>query len=133
MGTEDALDFIGQGKLVHVRDDFDEEKYRQHGYSWRLCGALLPDFWSDKYQWLPSNVSFREDGSAKLTSYINNLHPVDHEDIYGAIERVIDTAIPAWDQCLRRCEGYKTVTVAGRTASRFEQIKEATYVLAQVH
>jgi len=54
--------------------------------------------WSEKYQWLPANVSFQENGTVKFTSYINNLHPTKHVEIYRLIERLIDIAIPAWDQ-----------------------------------
>lgn len=57
-----------------------------------------PSCWSDSYQWLPSNVSFRDDGSVKLTSYINNLSPARYTEIYATIEKLIETALPAWDQ-----------------------------------
>ncbi|KAK0647061.1 hypothetical protein B0T16DRAFT_330051 [Cercophora newfieldiana] len=58
------------------------------------------DFWSETYQWLPANVSFRRDGTAKFTSYINNLHPDKHPEIYDRIEQLLDACIPAWDHVL---------------------------------
>ena len=33
----------------------------------------------------------------RITSYINNLHPLKYKDLYRLIERVIDTAIPLWN------------------------------------
>lgn len=60
------------------------------------------EFWSDDYQWLPSNVALGEDGSVKFTSYINNLHPTEYPEIYEAIEQLIEKALPLWDQCLLR-------------------------------
>jgi hypothetical protein len=36
----------------------------------------------------------------RITSYINNLHPKDHADLYRVIEQVIDAAIPLWELTL---------------------------------
>lgn len=58
------------------------------------------DSWSEKYQWLPSTLAFQEDRSVRFTSYINNLHPKKYSGIYKVIEKLIDTAIPAWDHAL---------------------------------
>ncbi|KAM7217952.1 Protein of unknown function (DUF4246) domain containing protein [Rhypophila decipiens] len=71
------------------------------------------DFWCEKYQWLPANLAFREDGSVRFTSYINNLHPQRYSDFYTAIEKLIDIAIPAWDHALTWKEN------SAATCSRF--------------
>lgn len=89
--------------------------------------------WSDKYQWLPANVAILEDGSAKFTSYVNNLHPIKHQGIYDTLQRAIDVAIPVWDQCLREVADYADVEVVGRRESRFDKITEASYVLPAPH
>lgn len=90
-------------------------------------GSGKPDLglWSANYQWLPSNVTFREDGTAKLTSYVNNLNPHQYMEIYKTIEQLIDRAIPAWDQCLSEIVDYGEKNTAGRTWSRFSSIAEA--------
>lgn len=62
--------------------------------------GIPPNFWSDTYQWLPANVSFQQDGSVRFTSYINNLHPTKYPEIYRTIEKLIETSLPLWDQCL---------------------------------
>lgn len=75
---------------------------------WAGTGTILPkdvdestdNMWSQTYQWLPANVAFQQDGSVKLTSYINNLHPVKHKNVYATIERLIEKSLPLWDQCL---------------------------------
>jgi hypothetical protein len=36
---------------------------------------------SEKFQWLPSEVSISKDGKAKFESYINNLHPEQHKEL----------------------------------------------------
>lgn len=52
------------------------------------------------YQWLPANLAFQEDGTVRFTSYINNLHPRKHPEIYALVEKLVDKAIPAWDRVL---------------------------------
>jgi hypothetical protein len=125
VAVENALSFIGQGEPVKRQTPPNMPHYRLHltysADSWKVS----PDYWSYKYQWLPANVGFREDGSAKFTSYVNNLHPTKFPDIYRTLEQAIDNAIPAWDQCLREGEHYREKNIAGREKSRFEWIHDA--------
>lgn len=81
---------------------------------------IPPEFWSGTYQWLPSNVSFEKDGSVRFTSYINNLHPTKYPDVYRAIEKLIETCLPMWDQCLKISKEFEwNDKTHGRTGSRF--------------
>jgi hypothetical protein len=57
--------------------------------------------YSAKYQWLPCNVLVNESGEAKINSYINNLHPVEHASLYPIIEKFITKSLPAWDLVYR--------------------------------
>ncbi|EEH19936.2 hypothetical protein PABG_02195 [Paracoccidioides brasiliensis Pb03] len=73
--------------------------------------------YSNKFQWLPCDVEFTADSAStenkalnnkyqnhkckcKITSYINNLHPNDHWDLYEVIEKVIEQAVPLWNKTL---------------------------------
>ncbi|KAH7153913.1 hypothetical protein DER46DRAFT_627874 [Fusarium sp. MPI-SDFR-AT-0072] len=96
VGVSNALVFMGQGELVRGQTPL-----------------VLPEYWSDKYQWLPANVGFREDGSADFTSYVNNLHPTKFPEIYRTIERLVDRVIPAWDHCLREVPRFGDESSAG--------------------
>lgn len=61
------------------------------------------DFWSRRFQWLPCEVAFtgeRGTTDIKITSYINNLHPGVHQDLYQVIEHLVGLSIPLWDQVL---------------------------------
>ncbi|KAK0637448.1 hypothetical protein B0T17DRAFT_480833 [Bombardia bombarda] len=58
------------------------------------------EYWSEEYQWLPANLEIQENGTVKLASYINNLHPKKYPGIYSTIEKLIGIAIPAWDHAL---------------------------------
>ncbi|KAI1078347.1 hypothetical protein F5B20DRAFT_547833 [Whalleya microplaca] len=96
----------------------------QDGRIYYLGGRLVPpQYWTDVYQWLPANVSFQSDGAVKFTSYINNLHPNKYPDTYRAIEKLIETALPAWDQCLKTFSKDE-MNGPGRTGSRFPEVTE---------
>lgn len=77
---------------------------------WAGKGSVWPSAEQDKDegrfcfldfgQPLPSNVAFNSDGSVKITSYVNNLHPEAHASAYPLLDRVITTALHAWDPAL---------------------------------
>ncbi|TVY13172.1 hypothetical protein LARI1_G009060 [Lachnellula arida] len=123
VGVNDAIDkWPGKGEVIKKDDEKPDPNSR---YNCVIGGSMLPpSFWSDTYQWLPSNVAFQGDGSVKFTSYINNLHPNKYPDIYRTIEKLVERALPAWDQCLARAINYKEKTGAGRTTSRFSKPAE---------
>jgi hypothetical protein len=52
------------------------------------------------FQWLPAQIELAEDSSAKITSYINNLHPVEHKGLYGTLERIVAATVPLWEDAL---------------------------------
>ena len=58
-----------------------------------------PRLWGS-FQWLPAQVELAADGGAKITSYINNLHPVKHKALYSTLERIVSATIPLWDETL---------------------------------
>ncbi|KAG0650489.1 hypothetical protein D0Z07_3367, partial [Hyphodiscus hymeniophilus] len=118
VGVDDAIEtWAGKGEVIEK--DIYVPGSNDH-YSSGVGGSTIPaNFWSDTYQWLPSNVAFQDDGSVKFTSYVNNLHPIKYTDIYRTIEKLVERALPAWDQCLALSVGYKENLGAGRTVSRF--------------
>ncbi|RAH85962.1 hypothetical protein BO86DRAFT_137864 [Aspergillus japonicus CBS 114.51] len=73
--------------------------------------------WSANYQALPCEVEFiGEAGSTqvRLTSYINNLHPM-HKHLYRAIETLVSRAIPLWNSCLVQGQrGWKDILNQGQ-------------------
>ncbi|KAM0426062.1 hypothetical protein ACHAPT_008693 [Fusarium lateritium] len=126
VGVEDAIDkWAGRGEVIPQLEPDEQPPSR---WSWSSepgtgvgDGNVNKSFWSVKYQWLPSNVKLRKDGSVKFTSYINNLHPGKHRDVYATVEKLIERAIPAWDFCLKRHLGRprRGFEGAGRTEPRF--------------
>ncbi|ETS80957.1 hypothetical protein PFICI_08486 [Pestalotiopsis fici W106-1] len=110
VGVSDAIGtWAGKGDIIPKED-------------WDIFPSLPEDeaqYWSETYQWLPSNLAFQGDGSVKFTSYINNLHPEKYSSIYRTIEKLIDITLPAWDQCLATHKNSNAAVQPGRCSSRF--------------
>lgn len=49
---------------------------------------------SKKFQWLPAIFNVDASGKVDIKSYINNLHPKCHKELYGPIAQVFEKAIP---------------------------------------
>ncbi|KFY72305.1 hypothetical protein V499_07558 [Pseudogymnoascus sp. VKM F-103] len=119
VGVSDAIElWAGKGEPARAARKRD---LPDPNVSYDQGGSGIPfEYWSDTYQWLPANLAFQEDGTVKFTSYINNLHPKKYPSIYRTIEKLIDTAIPAWDQFLSVHDyKQKTLPPVGRQKSRF--------------
>ncbi|KAJ2705303.1 hypothetical protein FB645_002553 [Coemansia sp. IMI 203386] len=50
--------------------------------------------------WLPTDIYVNQDGSVDFRSYINNIHPEEHADMYVSISKIISKAIPLLEQAL---------------------------------
>ncbi|TFK62410.1 hypothetical protein BDN72DRAFT_827517 [Pluteus cervinus] len=64
-------------------------------------GSRRYDPYSNRFQWLPCEVDLSS-GPPRITSYINNLHPQQHSELYELIEQIISCAIPLWNLTLTR-------------------------------
>ena len=63
--------------------------------------------WSKDFQWLPCNVTFEGKEKVSITTYINNLHPRKHANLYAIIEEFIAKSIPLWNRSLGLPEPYR--------------------------
>ncbi|MCJ1251985.1 hypothetical protein MMC30_009223 [Trapelia coarctata] len=62
---------------------------------------LQNESYSRNFQWLPCEVEWTGNGgSMKITSYINNLHPYKHKELYEIIAEFLSRTIPLWNQTL---------------------------------
>ncbi|KAK2462932.1 hypothetical protein APHAL10511_005130 [Amanita phalloides] len=71
--------------------------------SYRLVDERVISNYSSRFQWLPCEVDISGDG-ARITSYINNLHPQNHKNLYTVIEQIIGCTIPLWNCTLSALE-----------------------------
>jgi len=116
VGVHDAVEkWAGKGEIIQIANWESDKRFDSLG---GLRGYIPGQYWSGKYQWLPANVQLQPNGTVKFTSYINNLHPDKFQVLYHDIERLIEAALPAWDQCLAVESWYDSRDGAGRTESR---------------
>ncbi|KAG5639577.1 hypothetical protein H0H81_010778 [Sphagnurus paluster] len=96
LGLEDCISLSGAGVIVPM--PLHEEEVPGLRY-WRRATISAP--FSKNFQWLPCDVDISAgEGAARITSYINNLHPEHHSDLYGIIEKIIARTIPLWNMTL---------------------------------
>ncbi|EGF78706.1 hypothetical protein BATDEDRAFT_12906 [Batrachochytrium dendrobatidis JAM81] len=58
-------------------------------------------FISRKFQWLPSEFRVEQDGSVTINSYINNLNPIWHRDMYKCIAKIFKCFVPMFESLIR--------------------------------
>ncbi|ORX80805.1 hypothetical protein K493DRAFT_320815 [Basidiobolus meristosporus CBS 931.73] len=56
--------------------------------------------YSSKYQWLPADLFVSESGDVTFNSYINNLHPVWHHELYSTISKIFSRFVPLFNRVL---------------------------------
>ncbi|KAF9285145.1 hypothetical protein BGZ68_004130 [Mortierella alpina] len=81
------LDFIGQGKVLEELPVPDLELEET-------------EYLSEMYQWLPTDVDVAPEGKVKIKSYINNLHPVEHREMYHVLEGIFERFLPMFEEVL---------------------------------
>lgn len=94
IGLDDCLKSTGEGEQLPIPPKQNEEQTIIHA---------THEPYSQKFQWLPCDVQFTDDDDetgCRITSYINNVHPVQHRDLYGVVEKIIARAIPLWNKSL---------------------------------
>ncbi|CAA7260755.1 unnamed protein product [Cyclocybe aegerita] len=96
---EDCIARCGEGIEVPVPTEEESKVDPPPPHCDSLPYRILGETYSRKFQWLPCEVDISSD-KAKITSYINNLHPEKHKALYGLIEQVIDATIPLWNTSL---------------------------------
>ncbi|KAG0332610.1 hypothetical protein BG004_001173 [Podila humilis] len=81
------LAFVGQGQTEEAKIS-KETSYDETNHS-------------KKFQWLPTDFSIDiETGRVRFESYINNLHPVEHKELYPVLEEILERFIPMFEDVL---------------------------------
>ncbi len=126
---KDSASYIGKGEVIATPDDTQvtdtQSEDQSEDQSEAQPEGTNPKFWSKAFQWLPCDVVFAGEG-VKITSYINNLHPKLHPELYSVIERVIAKSIPLWNLTL-------SSTYAGRRARILHEYTDYDYPWGRDH
>lgn len=100
-----ALATMGGGEIVPPL--FVKKKPNRPYYGWKQRDENPNEDYatSAKYQWLPSEFDVDSNGKVKISSYINNLHPVEHSGLYHTIAKIFEKFVPMFSRCLTDCAG----------------------------
>lgn len=83
--------------------------------------------WSRRFQFLSFDVKFNNkgEGGSRITSYINGVHPHNHQSFYNAFERFIDAVIPMLNRTLiqPKAPGYENIRLHVAVMGREPLIK----------
>ncbi|PNY19946.1 Uncharacterized protein TCAP_07436 [Tolypocladium capitatum] len=107
-----CLDHCGLGDVVPAPDPAERTLEMPDN----LRGVQQVPSLSLRFQWLPCDVRIDDAGRAKIDSYVNNLHPVEHVPLYPVIERFIERALPAWDVVYRWPKQFRFQRLQTRSA-----------------
>ncbi|WP_406289759.1 DUF4246 domain-containing protein [Streptomyces sp. NBC_00209] len=55
---------------------------------------------SDRFQWLPTDVDVSADGEAAFRSYVNNVHPEDHRELAAVLPELLTRMLPLLENVL---------------------------------
>ncbi|KAL3472540.1 hypothetical protein BJX99DRAFT_214159 [Aspergillus californicus] len=91
ISVDDCFLRVGQGQVTELQPETQGPYHRE--------GDSNP--YSRRFQWLPCNVAFNANGECKIASYINNLHPMEHREMYSVLEQILTRTIPLWNISLR--------------------------------
>jgi hypothetical protein len=58
------------------------------------------DFFSSKYQWIPTPVDVDANSKVRFLSYINNLHPKHHSALYDVLSDILAITVPLFERTL---------------------------------
>ncbi|KAI9506974.1 hypothetical protein BX070DRAFT_218917 [Coemansia spiralis] len=97
---EDALKYVGCGKRPESTKEWEKLYARQGSsvsISWGFMNALSS--WRTQSV-LPSEVYVDAAGNARFMTYINNIHPIKHKQLYTTIERALTAVIPLFEELL---------------------------------
>ncbi|KAF9926699.1 hypothetical protein FBU30_003775 [Linnemannia zychae] len=94
-----ALEYIGKGEIMA---EAPIKRHKQSTY------YSADGFHSKKFQWLPTDFDVTSDGKVKAKSYINNLHPKEHKELYPVLEEILELFLPMFEQVLGDLDVYET-------------------------
>ncbi|MFF8507301.1 DUF4246 domain-containing protein [Streptomyces sp. NPDC015492] len=55
---------------------------------------------SERFQWLPTDVDVADDGAVSFRSYVNNIHPEKHRDLLSVLPELVGRMRPLWESVL---------------------------------
>ncbi|MFJ8908301.1 DUF4246 domain-containing protein [Streptomyces sp. NPDC102351] len=69
--------------------------------AWRApTGHYAKYEFSERFQWLPTDVEVGDDGQVAFLSYVNNVHPERHRELASVLPELFARMLPLWENVL---------------------------------
>jgi hypothetical protein len=128
MPSIDYTTYLASDPRFNIVDHTGWRAIQPHRDRLHAASELNSEFVSEKFSWLPTDFAISSDGSsAKALSYINNLHPDQHRDMYPVIEQLVARFVPLWERVL--AESVAGYVLPSRTQDGYwrERTREDAY------
>ncbi|MFJ3612106.1 DUF4246 domain-containing protein [Streptomyces hydrogenans] len=71
------------------------------GRAWRnATNTYTKHEFSERFQWLPTDVDVHDDGRVDFRAYVNNVHPGRHRDLAAVLPELVARFLPLWERVL---------------------------------
>lgn len=134
IGLDDALKSAGKGEVIPIPK---ETGITREDIAWRVLARadIKVRPYSRKYQILPADWELGDDGQWHIATYINNLHPVKHRNIYKILEQVFNLIIPQWNATLTPLKDmlHSRARIEYGKAEYYPLPKEVSVQIPQMH
>jgi Protein of unknown function (DUF4246) len=85
-------------------EDDDSPSPKRQCHEWHEYEAEPPP---STFRWLPSEVKIDGEGSASIESYINNLQPNRHKELYVVLGKILSKFLPMFNRSLTDVANWK--------------------------
>ncbi|KAJ1646832.1 hypothetical protein LPJ64_001716 [Coemansia asiatica] len=82
-------------EVQYLADELNRNSDISHHVPMASAWSASPNF-----SWLPAEFYIAEDGTTRIDSYINNLHPKRHAKLYDLIAQVFSKSVPVFEQVI---------------------------------
>ncbi|KAF6763605.1 hypothetical protein DFP72DRAFT_986495 [Ephemerocybe angulata] len=113
---EDCIERCGEGELIPIPGPPKPDSK----YSWMRNEPEETARYSTEFQWLPCEVDISGE-KPRILTYINNLHPKHHRELYAVIEDVIAAAVPLWELTLGPLQPQGEYTIPRRIEYKYAE------------
>ena len=123
LNLSDCINRSGEGQLSRQPAECDCPVEERSKYRNDMA-------FSRRFQFLPFETKFGDtrsgEGGSRITSYINNVHPIKHRTLYNILESFIDKTIPSFNRTLMalKAPSYENVRLHVADLSRKPMIKK---------
>ncbi|MEV8595453.1 DUF4246 domain-containing protein [Streptomyces sp. NPDC052012] len=88
------------------------------------AGAMSKYEFSERFQWLPTDVEVGADGDVVFSSYVNNVHPVEHHELASVLPALFARMLPLLENVLTDLRHWRPLRIEADPFSWYDEAGE---------